>query len=110
MLRSKVFLKPQKIWHRNRCFFLKKIMKKSILFSFLFAIMVATSCSDNKISEDKVPGAVVSNFKTKYPAATDTKWITEKKDSKTIYEAQFKNAGKEIEAEFNEDGTFIQED
>ncbi|HEY8687988.1 MAG TPA: PepSY-like domain-containing protein [Chitinophagaceae bacterium] len=84
-------------------------MKKSILFSFLFAIMVATSCSDNKISEDKVPGAVVSAFKTKYPAATDTKWITEKKSDKTIYEAQFKSGGKDIEAEFNDDGIFVQE-
>jgi hypothetical protein len=68
------------------------------------------SCSNNKISEDKVPGAVVSSFKTKYPTATNTKWITEKKDNKTIYEAQFKNDGKEIEAEFNDDGSFIQED
>ena len=85
-------------------------MKKSILFGFLFTIVTAISCSDNKISEDKVPGAVVSTFKTKYPTATDTKWITEKQDGKTIYEAQFKNNGQAIEAEFNEDGTFKQED
>ena len=106
-------IKAKIIWHSNSNHFShtkNKIMKKSILFGFLFAIMVATSCSDNKISEDKVPGAVVSSFKTKYPAATDTKWITEKKGDKTIYEAQFKSGGKEIEAEFNEDGTFIQED
>ncbi|MDQ6756561.1 MAG: hypothetical protein M3004_06465 [Bacteroidota bacterium] len=85
-------------------------MKKSILFSFLFTIMIATSCSDNKISEDKVPTAVVTNFKAKYPTATDTKWITEKSDGKTIYEAQFKEGGKDIEAEFNEDGSFKKED
>lgn len=72
--------------------------------------MMVVSCSDNKISEDKVPGAVVSAFKTKYPTASDTKWITEKKENKTLYEAQFKSSGKEIEAEFNEDGSFIQED
>ncbi len=84
-------------------------MKKSILFGLLFTLIMA-SCGDNKISEDKVPGAVVSSFKTKYPAATDNKWITEKKDGKTIYEAQFKADGKEIEAEFNEDGSFIKED
>ncbi len=85
-------------------------MKKSILFSLLFTIIIATSCSDNKISEDKVPAAVVNSFKTKYPVATDTKWITEKKDGKTIYEAQFKSGKDEIEAEFNEDGSFIKED
>jgi len=85
-------------------------MKKSIIFGFIFTIIMAVSCSDNKISEDKVPGAVVSAFKTKYPAATDTKWITEKKDGKTIYEAQFKSNAEPIEAEFNEDGSFIKED
>ena len=84
-------------------------MKKSIL-GLLFAVIMATSCSDNKISEDKVPAPVVNAFKTKYPAAANTKWITEKKDGKTIYEAQFKDGNEEIEAEFNEDGTFIQED
>ena len=84
-------------------------MKKSILFAFLFAIMVATSCSEKSISEHEVPGAVVSAFKTKYPEATDTKWITEKKDGKTIYEAQFKTQKEEVEAEFNEDGSFIKE-
>jgi hypothetical protein len=85
-------------------------MKKSILFGLLFTVIMATSCSDNKISEDKVPGAVVNSFKTKYPSATNTKWITEKKDGKTIYEAQFKNGTEEVEAEFNEDGSFIKED
>lgn len=85
-------------------------MKKSILFGILFTIITSISCSDNKISEDKVPGAVVSTFKTKYPAATDTKWITEKSDGKTLYEAQFNNNGQKIEAEFNEDGTFKKED
>lgn len=99
-------------WHKNRVLLFIKLnnMKKSILFGSLITIFMATSCSDNKISEDKVPGAVVTNFKAKYPAATDTKWITEKKDGKTIYEAQFKQNNQEIEAEFNEDGTFKQED
>ena len=85
-------------------------MKKSILAGLLFTVIMATSCSDNKISEDKVPAAVVNSFKAKYPAATDTKWITEKKDGKLIYEAQFKEGSEETEAEFSEDGTFIQED
>jgi uncharacterized membrane protein YkoI len=84
-------------------------MKKSILFGFIFTIIMATSCSHNKISEDKVPGSVVSAFKTKYPAATNTNWITEKKDGKIIYEAQFKDNGEDIEAEFNDDGSFIRE-
>ncbi len=85
-------------------------MKKSILFGLIFTIISAISCSDNKISEDKVPAAVITSFKTKYPAAVNTVWITEKKDGKLIYEAQFKNNNEEVEAEFNEDGSFIKED
>ena len=81
-------------------------MKKSISFGFLLIIiMVNISCSDNKISEDKVPGIVVSAFKTKYPESTGTKWTAEKKDGKTVYEVEFKNNGKEEDVEFNEDGS-----
>lgn len=84
-------------------------MKKSIFSVFLFAILMISGCSESKINEDQVPGSVVNAFKTKYPTATGTKWITEKKDGKTIYEAIFKNGSEEIEAEFNEDGSFIKE-
>lgn len=84
-------------------------MKKSFVFALLFSLFLATSCSHTEISEDKVPGAVVSSFKAKYPAATNTTWITEKEDGKLIYEAQFKDNGEEIKAEFNEDGSFIKE-
>jgi uncharacterized membrane protein YkoI len=85
-------------------------MKKSILFGLLFTIIMATSCDDHaKISEDKVPALVVAAFKTKYPAATNTTWITEKKDGKLIYEAKFKDNGEEIEAEFFDDGGFLKE-
>ena len=84
-------------------------MKKFIFPMFLFSIILVTSCSHSAISEDKVPVAVVTSFKTKYPAATNTSWITEKKDGKLIYEAKFKDNGEEIEAEFNDDGSFIKE-
>ena len=84
-------------------------MKKSILFGILFSIMIASCESHTEISDDKVPAAVVTAFKTKYPAATNTSWITEKKDGKLIYEAKFKTNDEEIEAEFNDDGSFIKE-
>jgi hypothetical protein len=85
-------------------------MKKSFLFICLIASIFLSACGDHKIKEDQVPGAVVAAFKAKYPAATGTEWIPEKKDGKTIYEAQFKSNNEEIEAEFNEDGSFIKED
>ena len=83
------------------------IMKK---YLWVVLITFLAACSENKIAEDKVPGAVVAAFKAKYPANTDTHWVTEKKDGKLIYEARFKSAGKEVEAEFSEDGTFLEEE
>ena len=84
-------------------------MKKLIAFALLFSVMLSISCSHTEISEDKVPGAVITSFKAKYPTAVISKWVTEKKDGKTIYEAVFKENGEEIEAEFNADGSFIKE-
>lgn len=85
-------------------------MKKTIVFAFMIAAMLTISCSSHTdISEDRVPAAVITSFKAKYPTAVISKWVTEKKDGKTIYEAVFKENGEEIEAEFNEDGSFIKE-
>lgn len=85
-------------------------MKRSFLVALFFAVMVFTSCSSHtEVKEDQVPGAVVSAFKAKYPTAVITKWVTEEKEGKTIYEAVFKENGEEIEAEFNADGSFIKE-
>lgn len=81
-----------------------------MLFALLFSVIMVTSCSSHtEIKEDKVPGEVITAFKGKYPTAVISKWITEKKDGKTIYEAVFKENGEEIEAEFNADGSFIKE-
>lgn len=87
-------------------------MKKSILFvsAFSFAAFFS-SCSDShKVAASDVPQAVTSAFNAKYPDATGTEWKTEKSDGKEVYEAAFKSGGKEIEAEFFDNGTFKQED
>ncbi len=85
-------------------------MKKLFLVALLFSAVMVTSCSSHTdIKEDKVPAAVITAFKEKYPTAIISKWVTEKKDGNTIYEAVFKENGEEIEAEFNEDGSFIKE-
>jgi len=85
-------------------------MKRFLLATLLFSIMSFTSCSSHtEVKEDQVPGAVVSAFKVKYPTAVISKWVTEEKEGKTIYEAVFKENGEEIEAEFNADGSFVKE-
>ena len=87
-----------------------KIMNRSIVFAVMISAMLSVSCaSHTEITEDKVPAAVVTAFKAKYPTAVISKWVTEKKDGKTIYEAVAKENGEEIEVEFNEDGSFIKE-
>jgi hypothetical protein len=84
-------------------------MKKLLLPACVFLVFAVASCSHNEIAEDKVPAAVITAFKQKYPAAIISKWITESKDGKTIYEAVAKENGEEVEAEFNADGSFIKE-
>jgi uncharacterized membrane protein YkoI len=53
---------------------------------------------------------VLTAFNAKYQGATDVEWELEKKDNKTVYEVDFKLNGKKVEAEFNADGGFIEED
>lgn len=84
-------------------------MKKSLLVAGLVALMGLGACSDG-VKESDVPATVKSSFQAKYPGATDAKWKKETSDGKKVYEAEFKLDGKEIEAEFLEDGTFHKED
>ena len=88
-------------------------MIKSIVVALLAtASIVFTSCGggDSKLNESDVPQAVVQSFQAKYPTATDVKWKTETHNNKKVYEAEFKTDGKEVEAEFDEAGTFIREE
>ena len=88
---------------------MKKIMVAAMLFSISISII---SCSNgtSKVNTSQVPPTVIAAFNAKYPDAAGTEWKTEKSDNKLLYEAAFKSGGKEIEAEFYENGTFKQED
>lgn len=54
-----------------------------------------------KISADKVPTAVLSGFKAKFPTATKTSWELENTNE---YEADFKLNGEEVSATFDNTG------
>ena len=84
-------------------------MKKLII---PLTVLLFTACNENekKISASDVPSSVQSAFNAKYPNASDVKWEQEKEKGKLIYEAEFKFNGKEIEAEFDSTGTFIEEE
>ena len=85
-------------------------MKKLICYYILCGFAILSSCSEKKIAASEVPQPAMTSFNTKYPGATDVEWETEKKDDKTIYEAEFKLNGKKIEAEFEANGDFIKEE
>lgn len=85
-------------------------MKKNIFYPAVFLLATLLSCNDKKITAADVPKAVVAAFNMKYHGAEDIRWITEKKNNKTIYEAQFNLDGETREAEFDTVGNFIQED
>ncbi len=77
-----------------------------------FAVLLFSACNEKekKISASEVPPAVLSAFNTKYPNSSDVKWEQEEEKGKLIYEADFKFNGKEIEAEFDPAGNFLEEE
>ncbi|WP_207493968.1 hypothetical protein [Aridibaculum aurantiacum] len=87
-------------------------MKKSIFYLLMIPVFFfATACSSHgDIPSSDVPQDIITNFNSRYPGADHIKWKTEKKDGKTIYEAEFLINGAKVEAEFDEAGNFIREE
>ena len=87
-------------------------MKKIIICLTVIAMTVLVSCGENEqeISASQVPQPVMNAFQAKYPNITPEKWVKENEKGKTVYEARFKNNNKEVEAEFDQNGNFIEED
>ena len=79
--------------------------KAPLQFLVLFAALLLVGC-EKHITPNQVPAPVQKAFAVKYPGATDVEW--EQEDSKI--EAEFTFNGKSIEAEFNPDGTFLEEE
>lgn len=77
-------------------------MKKIIILPALVAVINFTA-SGQKIDAAKVPAAVKAAFIKQYPGAAP-KW--EKEDGK--YEASFKQAGNDVSAMFEPNGTFTE--
>src|SRR4051794_8740010 len=90
-----------------KCYF----MKKRIIYSAVFVMTALFSCeNEHEIAASQVPQPVMSSFHAKYPNITPEKWVKETEKGKTVYEAKFKNNNKDVEAEFDENGNFIEED
>lgn len=70
----------------------------------LVAATMSNAANAQKISADKVPAAVTSAFKTKFPTATKATWEMEKSE----YEANFKLNGEEMSANFDNTGKWME--
>ncbi len=81
---------------------------KQFLLIAPMAVLLLTACeSSSELKEADVPQSVKAAFMAKYPSAHVTKWETEKEDGKMIYEAKFKDGGKEKEVHITPDGSSV---
>ena len=86
-------------------------MEKTIKFLTIICTFVLVSCvSEFKIPAADVPQTVMSAFQAKYPNVQNAEWEAEKAEGHLTFEAGFKMDGKEKEAIFKPDGTFIKEE
>ncbi|MBK9718629.1 MAG: PepSY-like domain-containing protein [Saprospiraceae bacterium] len=78
---------------------------KRIIIVLLTAALMSNVASAQKISADKVPAAVLSTFKAKFPNATKTSWELEIVNE---YEAGFKLNSEEVSANFDNTGKWLE--
>jgi hypothetical protein len=76
---------------------------KAIIFAMALACAGTTAVYAQKITNDKVPAAVQTNFKKQFAQATKVQWEMEEAD----YEVNFKNQGTEFSAKYSKDGTWL---
>jgi hypothetical protein len=77
---------------------------KKIIVLLSACLLISLVGYSQKITPDKVPGAVKQAFAKKFPAATDIKYEMEKKD----YEINFRDKGVEMYANFDATGKWLE--
>lgn len=64
--------------------------------------------ADDEIALDKVPKAVLSAAKAKFPTAKIIKAAKEEEDGKTVYELEMKDGDRSVDVVFLPNGTVVQ--
>ncbi|MEO6133452.1 MAG: PepSY-like domain-containing protein [Saprospiraceae bacterium] len=77
---------------------------KIVIFAVTLILTAITASNAQKLTSDKVPAAVKSAFKTKFPNVTKVKWELENKD----YEGVFTLNGEEASANFEPNGKWLE--
>jgi len=78
---------------------------KKIIYLLLTVALMSNAAFAQKISADKVPTAVTSAFKAKFPTITKADWEIENANE---YEACFKLNGEEVSANFDKTGKWLE--
>lgn len=78
---------------------------KRIIYLLLTVALLSNAACAQKISADKVPAAVTSAFKAKFPTVTKASWEIENTNE---YEAGFKWNGEEVSANFDKTGKWLE--
>lgn len=79
-------------------------MNRIILLLSIILFLTSISYSQ-KINENKIPDTVKSSFYSKFPSAENVKWG---KETKTVYEAEFKLNDVNMSANFSEEGEWLE--
>jgi len=80
-------------------------MKYQIINLIGLMCIISLSVIGQELPENEVPEAVRNSFYELYPNMFVYEWELEKKEN--VYEAEFMNRGREMEAIFRPDGTYI---
>ncbi len=87
-------------------------MRRSIILlgAFALCLVVATAkvrSQEEAVSPDKIPKAVMDALLTKFPKAKIDKCVKEKEGDDIIYDIEFKQEGRNCEADIKENGTYL---
>jgi len=77
---------------------------KNIIFAVACICLAVSAAYAQKITQDKVPAAAVSNFNKQFASATKTLWEMDEAD----FEVNFKTNGVEYSAKYDKQGTWLE--
>jgi uncharacterized membrane protein YkoI len=71
------------------------------------ALVAPAARAQDKPDTDKIPKAVMDALKSKFPKPEITKWSKETEGGKVVYDIEFKQDGRNCEADIKEDGVIL---
>jgi Putative beta-lactamase-inhibitor-like, PepSY-like len=87
-------------------------MRRSIILLGAFALFLVIGSAkvrsqEEAVSQDKIPKAVMDALLARFPKARIDKCVKEKEGDDVIYDIEFKQEGRNCEADIKENGTFL---